>query len=91
MGYFEPRNGKCLVTLMIAEKVDPDAPPKKAGPGAGLDALVGGAFAEICEAVWETTYRGAGCGGRDGDFEGEAANGGLKSPRFSYRLHSRGR
>jgi hypothetical protein len=42
---------------------------------AGLDALVGGAFAEICEAVWETTYRGAGCDGRDGDFEGEAANG----------------
>jgi hypothetical protein len=24
VGYFEPRNGKCLVTLMIAEKVDPD-------------------------------------------------------------------
>lgn len=24
VGYFEPRNGKCQVTLMIAEAVDPD-------------------------------------------------------------------
>jgi hypothetical protein len=31
-GYFEPRNGKCLVTLMIAETFDPDQarPPSAA-------------------------------------------------------------
>jgi hypothetical protein len=64
VGYFEPRNGKCLVTLMIAEKVDPDqARPSSAarlslamlpGQSAALASEEGTSMQLTCGAAAET-------------------------------------
>jgi hypothetical protein len=64
IGYFEPRDGRCQVTLMIAEAVDPDkAPPLSAarlslpilpGGSAGLASEEGRAIELTCGAGAQT-------------------------------------
>jgi hypothetical protein len=64
IGYFEPRDGKCQVTLMIAEAIDPDkAPPLSAtrlslpilpGGSAGLASEEGRAIQLTCGAGAQT-------------------------------------
>ena len=63
IGYFEPRDGRCQVTLMIAEAVDPDKAPLSAtrlslpilpGGSAGLASEEGRAIELTCGARAQT-------------------------------------